>query len=98
LSPERLFKSLTNTDVDILAANYVTEHGDSNGGVRESSDGAEGVCNFIGRATTSTNQIPQSSQELNQQPKNTHGGTHGSSCICSRGFLMWHQWKERSLV
>jgi hypothetical protein len=27
---------------------------------------------------------PQSSQGLNHQPKITHGGTNGSSCICSR--------------
>jgi hypothetical protein len=25
-------------------------------------------------------------QGLNYQPKNTHGGTHGSSCLCSRGW------------
>ena len=25
-----------------------------------------------------------SSQGLNHQPKNTHGGTHASSCMCSR--------------
>ena len=29
---------------------------------------------------------PQSSQGLNHQPKSTHGGTRGSSCICSRGW------------
>jgi hypothetical protein len=34
--------------------------------------------------TTRTNQCPQSSQGLNHQPKNTHGGTYGSSSICSR--------------
>jgi hypothetical protein len=28
----------------------------------------------------------QRSQGLNNQPKSTHGGTHGSSCICSRGW------------
>jgi len=28
----------------------------------------------------------QSSQGLNHQPKSTHGRTHGSSCICSRGW------------
>jgi hypothetical protein len=27
---------------------------------------------------------PQSSHRLNHQPKSTHGGTHGSSHICSR--------------
>jgi hypothetical protein len=31
-------------------------------------------------------QYPQSSQGLYHQPKSTHGGTHGSSCICSRGW------------
>jgi hypothetical protein len=38
--------------------------------------------NPIGRTTVSTN---QSSQGLNQ-PKSTHGGTHGSSCISSKGW------------
>jgi hypothetical protein len=33
------------------------------------------------RKTILTNQIPKSSQELKEQPKSTHGGTHGSSCI-----------------
>jgi hypothetical protein len=31
------------------------------------------------------NQNPQSSQGLNHQSKKTHGGTHGSNCMCSRG-------------
>jgi hypothetical protein len=35
---------------------------------------------------TITNQYPQSSLELNHQSKKTHGGTHVSSCICSRGW------------
>jgi hypothetical protein len=47
---------------------------------------AEGVCNPIGKPTVSTNQTLQISQELNHQPKNTHGGTHGSSCLFSRGW------------
>jgi hypothetical protein len=29
---------------------------------------------------------PQSSLGLNHQSKKTHGETHGSSCICSRGW------------
>jgi hypothetical protein len=29
---------------------------------------------------------PQSSQGLNYQLKGTHGRTHGSTCICSRGW------------
>jgi hypothetical protein len=41
----------------------------------------------MGGTTIWTNQYPQSSQGLNHQPKKTHGGTHGSSFICSRGWL-----------
>jgi hypothetical protein len=49
----------------------------------EKTEGAEGVCNPIGRTTIST-KTPQSSQGLNYQPNNTHGGIHGSRYICSR--------------
>jgi hypothetical protein len=35
---------------------------------------------------------PQSSQGLNHKPKSTHGGTHGSSYICSR------RWPSQSLM
>jgi hypothetical protein len=50
----------------------------------ERTQGVEGVCSSLGGTTIRTNQYPQSSQGLNHQPKNTHGGTHGSSCMCSR--------------
>jgi hypothetical protein len=40
----------------------------------------------LGGAIVSTGQIPRSSWELNHQPKNTHGGNHGSECICGRGL------------
>ena len=33
-----------------------------------------------------TNQYSQRSLELYHQSKKTHGGTCGSSCICSRGW------------
>jgi hypothetical protein len=33
--------------------------------------------------------VTQSSLGLNHQSKKTHGGTHGSSCICSRGWPYW---------
>jgi hypothetical protein len=39
--------------------------------VRRRNEGAEGVCNPIGRTTLSTNQTLQSFQGLNHQPKNT---------------------------
>jgi hypothetical protein len=40
----------------MLATNYWVEHGNINGRVRERTEGAEGVCNPIGRTTISTNQ------------------------------------------
>ena len=70
----------------MLLANRWTEHKVPNDGARERTEGAEGACSPIGRITIWTNQYPQSSQGLNQQPKSTHGGTHSSSCICSRGW------------
>jgi len=42
----------------MVAANHWTEQGDLNEGVREKTEGAERVCNTIGRKTMSTNQIP----------------------------------------
>jgi hypothetical protein len=69
-----------------------------NEGARERTQGAQGVCSPIGGITIWTNQYPQSSLGLNHQPKSTHGGTHGSSCICNRGGLVGHQWEERPLV
>jgi hypothetical protein len=49
------------------------------------------VNNPIGRTTIPKNQIPSpppplSSQGLNHQQKSTHGGTHASSHLCSRGW------------
>jgi hypothetical protein len=41
----------------MLAANYQAVHGDSNGRVRGRIEGAQGVCNLIGRKI-STNQNP----------------------------------------
>jgi len=70
----------------MLAVSYLIEQGDRDGGVRERSEEGEGVCNPIGRTTISTNQTTQSSQGQNHQPKSTHRGSHGSSCIYSRGW------------
>ena len=68
----------------MLSANHGTVHRFPNGGVRERTEGAEGVSNPIGRRKTSTNQNLQSSLGLNHQLKSTHGVTHGSSHKCSR--------------
>jgi hypothetical protein len=61
-------------------------HKDHNVRITEKTEEAEGVCNLIGGTTISINQNPQSSQGLNYQSKSTHGGTHDSSLICSRGW------------
>ena len=88
----------------MLAANDQTKYGDPNGGVRGRTEEAKAVCNPIGGTIVSTNQPPQSSQGLNHQSKSTHGGIHGSSCICSRGAyaaedgLVRCQWEERPLA
>jgi hypothetical protein len=73
----------------MLAANHWTKHKVPNGGARERTEGAEVGCSLIGETTMWINQYPQSSQGLNHQPQSTHGGTHGSSHICSRGWPCW---------
>jgi hypothetical protein len=45
----------------MLAANLRTENRDNNGGVRERTEGAEGVFKTIGGTTISTNQTSHSS-------------------------------------
>jgi hypothetical protein len=65
------------------------EHRVPNEEARERTQGAKGICSPIGGTTIQTNQYLQSSLGLNHQPKKTHGGTHGSSCICSRGWPSW---------
>ena len=67
-----------------LQSNIGLSQGTPNGGVRGRTEGAEGACNPIRRTTISTNQTTHISQGLNHQSKSIHGGTHGSSCMCSR--------------
>jgi hypothetical protein len=68
----------------MLIAIHWTEHRVPNGGARERTRGAEGICSPVGETTIWTNQYSQSSQGLNHQPKSTHGETQDSSPICSR--------------
>jgi hypothetical protein len=70
----------------MLTANHWTEHGVPIGGVRERTEGAEGVCSPIRTTTIPTNQSPQRFQGLRHQTKSTHGGTRGSSPIRTRGW------------
>ena len=55
---------------------YRVEHTAPNGGARESTQGAEGVCNPIGGTTIWTNRYPPPPSCV-------------SSCICSTGWPSW---------
>jgi hypothetical protein len=70
----------------ILTDVHWMEHRVSNEGARESTQSAEGVFSPVGGTTIWTNQYPQSYLGLNYQQKKTHSGTHGSSCLYSRGW------------
>jgi hypothetical protein len=72
----------------ILTAKCLTEHWDPNAGVRGRAERAEVACNSLKEQLVSINHRPQSSQELNHQSRGRHGGTHGSSCICSRALFV----------
>jgi hypothetical protein len=80
-------------------AKHQTEHGDPNGGVRTRTEGAERVCNPIGRTTVSINQNLQSSQGLNHQPNSTHvGEAKDPAGYVVEDCLIWHQWEGSPFV
>jgi hypothetical protein len=54
--------------------------------LEKKTQGAERGLQLHRRNNSMNQPVPQSSQGLNHQRKSTHGGTHGSSCICSRGW------------
>jgi hypothetical protein len=60
-----------------------------NRGVRERIEGAEGVCNPIGRTRISNNQSPQSFQELNFQPKSSQGRPMAPAAYVAEDSLDW---------
>jgi len=63
----------------MLAANHWTEHGVPNGGIRERIEGAEGVCNPIGRTKISTNQTPSPTELQGTRPQTKE--LHGDPCL-----------------
>ena len=86
--------------MQIFAANHQTEPWDPNGGVRERTKRAEGVCNPIRRTTISTNQTPPPTH-----PKlpGTNQGVHIEGPVAPAAYvteddLIWHQWEGRTLV
>jgi hypothetical protein len=84
--PLRGSASIWLRQMQILTANQWTEPRDLNGRIRGRAKELKGIATPIGRTTVSINQTPQSSKELNHQPKSTHGCVHCSSYICSRGL------------
>jgi hypothetical protein len=76
--------------MQIFTANHQIAAGDPHGKVKRRMEGAEGDCNPIGRTAISPNLIPHPPSELSWTKPPTKEytlGTHGSSCICSRGWL-----------
>jgi hypothetical protein len=71
----------------MLAANHQTEHRDHNGGVRRRTEGAEGVCNPIGRTIILTNEMPLELPRTKPLNQRVHmEGPMAPSLICSRGW------------
>ena len=79
----------------MLKTNRGTEHGVLNGGVREKTEEAKGVCNPIGRTTISTNQTPP---ELPGTKPPTKEYTWLPAAYVAEDGLVRHQWEERPLV
>jgi hypothetical protein len=67
----------------MLTISYWMQHRASNGGARESTQGAKGVCNPIGGTTIQTNQYPPELVSL--------------TAYVSEDGLVSHHWKERPL-
>jgi hypothetical protein len=68
--------------------------------MEELEKGAEGVCNPKEEQQYKATRLPPplSFQGLNHHPKSTHGATHGSSYICSRGWTCLASMGEEALV
>jgi hypothetical protein len=68
--PRKNLRSLLSCPSSSKKTGHRVPNGVPNGGVRKRTEGVEGVCNPKER-TISTNQIPQSSQGLNHQPRSS---------------------------
>jgi hypothetical protein len=73
---------LINTEMGALSQPLDWAQGPKRG-ARERNQGTGGVCSPVGGTTIGSNQLPQSSQWQNHQPKISHGG---SSLICCRSW------------
>jgi hypothetical protein len=64
---------------------YWMDHRAPNGGARESTQGAKGICNPIGGTTICNNQYPPPPELVSL------------AAYVSEGVLVGHQWKERAI-
>jgi hypothetical protein len=80
----------------MLSANHWTKHRVPNGRAGERTEGAEGVCNPVGRTIISTNQIPSELTGTNQRVHME--GIMSPVAYVAYDDLVGHQWKERALV
>ena len=71
----------------MLSANHWAEQGGPNGGVRERTEGTEGVCNPIGK-TIRTTKAPRVYME----------GPLAPAVYVIEDGLVGHQWEKRPLV
>jgi len=71
----------------MVAASHQTEHRDTNEGVREKTEGVEGVGNPTGRTTISTNQTPSQSY---QGPTNQRVPMSPATYVADDS-VVWHQ-------
>jgi len=77
----------------MLAANHQTEQGDHKGGVREGTEGAERVCNPIGR-TKSTNQTPRVPRDQTTNQRIHMKGPMAPAAYVAEDGLVCHQGGE----
>jgi hypothetical protein len=73
----------------MLEANNWTEREVPKGGIRERTEGVEGVCNPIERATVSTNQTPHHHPEHPGTKPPAKEYTWRDPCISGRGWPCW---------
>jgi hypothetical protein len=82
----------------MLTANHWTEHNVPDGGIKERTEGDEGVCNPKGRTRISTRETPRAPRDLTTNQRVHMYGSMAPVAYVSEDGLVGHQWEERSLV
>jgi hypothetical protein len=85
--------------MQMLTANHRTEHEDHNGGVRGRTEGAEGVCNPIGR-TIPINQDTRPQELPGTKPpiRVYMEGPMAPVAYVAEDDLIWHPWDGMPVV